>query len=127
MKNKNEYWQEQARAIGGDHLVTAIEQLGDAQIELAKKLDEVARIQRDMNVDLQAVKNSMGDLVTTAFPAGDAEGHRRYHDLIIQKTEETRRLRIAIQEKTISALIWSVVVAGGALLWKGLLAYIGRL
>jgi hemerythrin len=45
-----------------------------------------------------------------AFPAEDAEGHRRYHEAIIEKTAEIRRLRQAIQEKTISGLIWAAIV-----------------
>lgn len=52
------------------------------------------------------------------FPAADPASHRRYHDLVIRKTEEIRRLRIAIQEKTISALVWIAIVFTCKLLWQ---------
>lgn len=48
--------------------------------------------------------------LTMAFPGGDIEGHRRYHEAQIEKIAEIRRLRIAIQEKTISALVWAGVL-----------------
>lgn len=54
--------------------------------------------------------NRKVDQLLTAFPAGDLDGHRRYHEVQIQRLEETRRLRVAIQEKTISGLIWAGVV-----------------
>lgn len=110
-------WQEQARAIGGEHFVTLIEGMNDTQNTLARQLKEVADAQEDIRLDLNALKSAMADIVATAFPAGDTDGHRRYHELIIQKTEEVRKLRVAIQEKTISALIWSFLVFIGVCVW----------
>lgn len=54
-----------------------------------------------------------------AFPAADLSGHRRYHELIIRRTEEIRRLRVAIQEKTISALVWILLLWLAKMLWEG--------
>jgi hypothetical protein len=61
-----------------------------------------------------------------AFPGSDVEGHCRYHQLIIENTEEKRRLRVAIQEKTISALIWSAIVGVAVLMFNGFLDFISR-
>ena len=61
-----------------------------------------------------------------AFPAGDFDGHRRYHELLVEQLEERRRLRIAIQEKTMSALAWSVMVALGAAIWHEIQRALGR-
>lgn len=56
-----------------------------------------------------------------AFPGGDAEGHRRAHEAMIERTAELRRLRVAIQEKTISGLVWAAVVGLGLLVYHGAL------
>lgn len=53
----------------------------------------------------------------SAFPNGDIAGHCRYHEIQMERLEETRRLRVAIQEKTISGLIWATILAGGTALW----------
>lgn len=55
-----------------------------------------------------------------AFPSGDIEGHCRYHEIQIEKLQEMRRLRVAIQEKTISGLIWAAILAGGTAAWHGI-------
>lgn len=57
------------------------------------------------------------DGLVLAFPGGDVEGHRRYHEMLIEGLEEKRKLRRAIQEKTISGLLWSVIVFMGVALW----------
>ena len=56
------------------------------------------------------------DHLVSAFPAGDMDGHRRYHELQIARVEEIRRLRVAIQEKTIAGLVWA------GMLWLGTIA-----
>lgn len=62
----------------------------------------------------------------TAFPAGDVEGHRRYHDREIRRFDQRERLIAAIQEKTISGFIWSGIVGLGFILWKSFLHFIGK-
>ncbi len=87
--SQEKLWQEQARRLGGDDLVATIEAM--------------AR-------DLHDIKKNVNDLAATAFPGGDIEGHRRYHQVMIERNLEIRRLRVAIQEKTISGLIWAFIV-----------------
>lgn len=82
-------WQHQARELGGEELVATIE---------------------GMARDINDIKKSMANLASSAFPGGDIEGHRRYHDLVIKRTEEIRQLRIAIQTKTISGLVWAFLI-----------------
>ena len=65
--------------------------------------------------------------VEAAFPAGDPEGHRRYHETQIELLEEKRRLRIAIQEKTISALLWSGIVGTIMWLWNNFILWIHQI
>lgn len=53
-----------------------------------------------------------------AFPAGDAEGHRRAHEAMIASIESRQRLTQAIIEKTIPALFWAALAVIGAALWN---------
>ena len=107
---KEPLWQEQARSAGGEELVATIEGLASAQGKMVEAQTEMGDRQKTMSEDIHEIKQSLANLITTAFPAGDAEGHRRYHDLMIRRNEEIRRLRIAVQEKTISGLIWAFLV-----------------
>lgn len=76
----------------------------------------VARVLRAHGEQQEELLEAMEDMSTrierlvAAFPEGDIEGHRRYHQTMIELLQERRRLRIAIQEKTISAIIWAVLV-----------------
>jgi hypothetical protein len=60
----------------------------------------------------EAIMEMRADIhkLTQAFPGSDTDGHRRYHEIQIEKVAEMRRLRVAIQEKTISGLIWAGVL-----------------
>lgn len=44
-----------------------------------------------------------------SFPEGDFESHRRYHEAVQELLEEKKQLRRAIQEKTLAALMWSII------------------
>lgn len=90
-------------------------QLADVSNQLHDRMDEITRAHSRTEKDIESMK--------VAFPAADYDGHRRYHQLLIEKLEETRKLRIAIQEKSISGLVWMGIIALGSLLWKGLLAW----
>lgn len=97
MKDK-ELWQLEAIKLGGESLVQVIEEIRDGQNLMLER-------QEQMDERLTDISN--------AFPAGDIDGHKRYHEAIIRSYEERRRLRIAIQEKTISGLFWVVVLGTG--------------
>lgn len=65
---------------------------------------------------MDALEREMKDL-KEAFPAGDVDGHRRYHELMIERNAELRRLRVAVQEKTISGLVWAFIVFSAFAAW----------
>ncbi len=88
----NEKWHEDAKRLGGERLIPVISKLQDDHSHLSEKFNK-------------------------SFPAGDHEGHCRYHDAIIERTAEIKKLRMAIQEKTISALIWSAILGIGIAVW----------
>lgn len=51
------------------------------------------------------------DRLFAAFPGGDVEGHARYHQIKIEEILERKKLRAAIEEKTISGLVWALIVS----------------
>lgn len=57
-----------------------------------------------------------------AFPSGDTDGHRRYHELIIEQIEAKKRLRQAIIEKTIPGILWAALVWVGIACWNSIKA-----
>lgn len=84
---------------------------------ILEKLNETIACVRKLEEQVAAINSG--------FPAGDPESHRRYHETIIEDLAERRRLRQAIQEKTISGLIWAALVGLGATVWYGILARLG--
>jgi hypothetical protein len=111
-REHDELWQLEAKKVGGDHLIEVIEDIRDTQHATLKQLD-------DMDKRVIANTNHI-DLLQTAFPSNDVDGHRRYHQLIIDNTEAKRNLTKAIKEKTISGLLWSVVVWLATEVWTHL-------
>jgi hypothetical protein len=61
-----------------------------------------------------------------AFPGGDAAGHRRFHEAIIENTAAKKRLAQAVMEKTIAGLVWAAMFGIGLACWKYFLGLIGR-
>ena len=100
--SKDEFWQQEARKIGGEHFVAVIEDIREMQTSALAQLENMDRRVTANTNDISRLKE--------AFPACDVDGHRRYHQLIIDNTEAKRQLTKAIKEKTISGLLWSGVV-----------------
>lgn len=104
-----ELWQQEVLKLGGDPLLEIISNLQEGQREIAATLAKIDKRQDLVEREVVAFRK--------AFPDGDIEGHRHYHDTMIEILNERRRLRIAIQEKTISGLIWSGVIILVSALW----------
>lgn len=52
-----------------------------------------------------------------AFPSGDYAGHKRYHEIQIEILLARRRLIAAVTEKSVSGLVWGLMVAIGLAVW----------
>ena len=81
---------------------------------------EEARDQAMADERLDSLERWRDDLekrFAEAFPGGDHVGHCRYHTLMIEDIDSRKRLRHAVMEKTISGLVWAIVVAAGIALW----------
>lgn len=96
-------------------------QIGDkAVVQVLKQIDEHAT---QTNARLSSMEDKL-DKLSTAFPGQDFDGHKRYHETIIEMLAERRRLRQAIQEKTISGLVWMMIVGVGLAVWHELAGFI---
>ena len=96
-------WQDELRKMGGDELVRVLKEIRECQ---QKTWDRVNEVEGNIEISLKAHIN-------TAFAGGDADGHRRAHEVMISMMEERRRMYASIKEKTVSGLIW------GGLVWLG--------
>lgn len=74
--------------------------------------------QRD-NEALQREIMALSAAVKTGFPDGDLDGHRRYHELLIEEALERKRMRSAVFIHVAKASTWAVIVGLLALLWAG--------
>lgn len=120
-KDINELWQQEAQKLGGHHLVRVIEEIRDTYKELAD--GQAAILKRmDSSDDRHEATDHAIAILNNAFPGRDTEGHRRYHEVQIEMLHEKRRLRQAIQEKTISGLVWCAIVFLGFCMIKGVAA-----
>lgn len=88
------------------------------QRSMADVIEDMQRRHEDHASQVAALK--------AAFPGGDTGAHLRYHESLIERNAELRRLRVAIQEKTISGLIWAGLVGLGAILWNAFKASVFR-
>jgi hypothetical protein len=71
---------------------------------------EILRSMKDMQADMHARLLA----VEAAFPANDAAGHRRYHELMIEDIESRKKLVNALKEKTLGGILWTFI-AGSAI------------
>lgn len=96
-------WQQEVRKMGGDALVEVLSEIKECQNRMAAKINGMGG---EIEIALEAHINK-------AFAGGDPDGHRRAHEAMIDMIEEKRKLRVAIQEKTISGLIWAFILFVG--------------
>lgn len=82
----------QAEKTGGPELAAVLTELRDGQRDILQRVDALSR----------------------GFPAGDYDGHRRYHEAVIERMELRNKLvrealTKAVQATTIGALGWVAV------------------
>lgn len=88
-------------------LIQHIIEIKDAQYQIVDRLNNM---EKKYAFQIEELRK--------AFPAGDLDAHRRFHESMMVLTEEKRRLRVAIQEKTISGIIWAALVGTGIAIWN---------
>lgn len=85
----------------------------DAAIRAALEDMELRQIRRQ-----QEHMEQIRALITSAFPDGDAEGHRRYHEAQIAYMTERAALWREIRSKTTAGLVWMGLLALGTAVWE---------
>jgi hypothetical protein len=99
----NQQWQQEAARFGGPALVQVLVELRDGQLELMANFDA-------LNVKVTRSDASNTRLLS-AFPADDVDGHRRYHESVIEWRElRNKMVREALvkvaQAGTLAAFGW---------------------
>lgn len=98
--------------------------------ELEEHIDERIRLRlrEHAEEDSRALDKRFDELkrlLISAFPGGDPERHRQYHDEVMQYLQERREVFKSVKEKTITALLWAVLVGIGTAVWHTVKAKLG--
>lgn len=78
----------------------------------------------DVNAKLLRAVEALNETIGKAFPDGDVEGHRRYHEMVIEEMESRKRLRRAIIEKTLTGFLWVAILWIGTAMWNEVQGYV---
>jgi hypothetical protein len=102
----NQQWQQEAARLGGPALVQVLTELRDGQLELMATIDAL---------NVKTVKSEAAiTRLLSGFPADDVEGHRRYHESVI----EWRELRNKLVREALTKMVGAgALVAIG---WLGM-------
>lgn len=98
--------------------------------DLEHFIDKKIKLHLDDHTRVEALLiNSRFDtletLIKAGFPGGDVLEHKRYHDEVMEFMKERKELWKSIREKTLSGLLWALVVSTGAAFWQFLKTKIG--
>lgn len=113
-------WEGDERRRSGPMTMRELEEHIDARIK--QRLDEHSQEEAKR---MDARFDELKSLLTSAFPGGDPDEHRRYHDEAIEFMRERRELWKSIREKSLTALVWAAIVGLGSAVWHYLRVKIG--
>jgi hypothetical protein len=96
-------WQQDAARLGGPALVQLLSEVRDNQLDLMANFDQLKK----KTSELEATNKRL----LSGFPADDVEGHRRYHESVIEWRElRNKMVREALvkvaQAGTLAAFGW---------------------
>jgi hypothetical protein len=80
----NQLWQEEARRMGGQTLVQLLTDMRDNQLDMRADMEQLTKTVST----LQAAN----EMLLSGFPANDVDGHRRYHESVIEWRELRNKL-----------------------------------
>jgi hypothetical protein len=84
-----------------------------AMVQVLMQIDKHAV---ETNNRLSSIETKM-EVIGNAFPDHDFEGHRRYHQALIEALEEKKRLYRSLKEKTFIGILWAAIVWLGIAAW----------
>ena len=91
--------------------------------QLVKIVTEIQQGQIQIHIGQNDILKRLDDIEAeqaifrSAFPADDVEGHRRYHQDVIDAKVDNRKFKRTIIERTVSALIWCLIIWIGTMVW----------
>ena len=80
----NQLWQHEAERMGGQPLVALLTEMRDNQLDMRADVEQLTQ----KFVSLQAANERL----RSGLPADDVEGHRRYHESVIEWRELRNKL-----------------------------------
>lgn len=101
----NQQWQLEAARLGGSALVQVLAELRDGQVDLMANMDA-------LNLKTARSEAAITRLLS-GFPADDVEGHRRYHESVIEWRELRNKL---VREALIKLAGAGAIAAAGILI-----------
>lgn len=90
---------------------------GDIQKWRQEERESNAAAHAESKTEMEALRREMMALsasVKMAFPGGDFDGHRRYHELIIAREEQRQQIRREVITHLLKGSTWAMLVG---LLW----------
>ncbi|MFM0432378.1 hypothetical protein PQQ75_25430 [Paraburkholderia aspalathi] len=106
---------QQGEAVEGHQAI--VEAINDLKSDLDQRHDEnvTRHAVTDKKVD-EAIRRI--DDLHKAFPGGDWEGHRRYHETIIAKNEARANFYGDLRSELAKKGVWAVIVVLALALWQ---------
>lgn len=105
---------QQGEAVEGHQAI--VEAINDLKSDLDQRHDEnvTRHAVTDKKVD-EAIRRI--DDLHKAFPGGDWESHRRYHETIISRNEAREQFYQELRGELAKKGLWALVIAAGTGLW----------
>lgn len=99
--------------------------------ELEEHIDDRIRKRLEEHSNEEALRmdrrfDEIKTLLASAFPGGDPSEHRRYHDEVITFIHERRELFRSIREKTLTGLVWFILIGLGTAVWQYIRTKLGQ-
>lgn len=86
----------------------------DADVTPYERIERLEKLTDEMGRKI----NETRDRLIGAFPAGDLEGHRHYHEMMMEAGRDRKKLITAVKEKTVAGLVWALMLGVGIACWK---------
>ena len=87
------------------------------QLKIEPELEsKILSILEQQSVQLDKLEAAYNKLLV-AFPEGDAEGHRRYHEIVVESEKTKLAFKRSVIEKSLAALVWTLLVFLGTSVW----------
>ncbi|MEX3972264.1 hypothetical protein [Paraburkholderia caribensis] len=85
-------------------------EIGERHVENTSSLEV---LEKDLKVVIERV-----DDLARGFPDGDWEGHRRYHEAVIQKMEARTKFYDDLRTELAKKGLWALLVLVGIAVWQ---------